>query len=1355
MNSLSKKEVSWQSGSKVIDPGHLYLPNSTAIQECVVAHQIRIQMEEPVGELVPRSLLSRLKSSYICRNVIGALMLGLVAGLSAGGCMGAMAAVMVRLIRDIKINQIELMVKISNDPDYPSISTAHLTYLCLLVAISSSAVGVLCGHQAFNLVRRQRGGDTPGKALALAAPVAVLGVAVTGAALGTGLEVLLLNLVTFTFLPNSTAIKECLVAPQVCMAEIRVQMEEPAGELVPRSLLSRLKSSYICRNVVGALMLGLVAGLSAGGCMGAMAAVMVRLIRDIKINQTELMVKISNDPDYPSISTAHLTYLCLLVAISSSAVGVLCGHQAFNLIRRQRGGDMLGKALALAAPVAVLGVAVTGAALGAGLEVILSSVASFIFSHGFSRSLLHNTDHPVPLLEPAEFTPPVVYALERIFVIVFGVQMIQVSCGADLFSYFVTGGAGKVGVGAVAATAGVLAALSGISSMLGTGASLGVLLAVSGGAGVALDAAGDLGHRYGGHAEEETPLILAADEVRRALMRVSTRKAAGPDGIPGRVLKACASQLASTFTDIFNLSLAQSTVPVCFKTTTIIPIPKKSTITSMNDYRPIALTPIVMKCFERLILSHIKRSLPSTLDPHQFAYRANRSTDDAVSLAIHTALNHLDSNNSYVRMLFIDFSSAFNTIIPSRLIHKLSTLGISSTLCSWIMDFLSCRPQCVRMGEHTSPSLTLSTGCPQGIVLSPLLYTLYTHDCTTTYSSNTIIKFADDTTIIGNITNDDEGPYREEVKLLTEWCAANNLSLNVSKTKELIIDFRKGGRTHTPLNIGGTLVEESSFKFLGVHLAQDLTWTTNTSHLVRKAQQRLHFLRRLRRVNLPQQLLCNFYRSTVESILTSCITVWYGSATSAERKALQRVVKTAQHITASTLPPIQDIYDKRCLRKAAHISSDPTHPSHPLFQPLPSGKRSRVKSSSICNTFGALGLALVSGGCMGAVSAEMACLLRDATQRQTELSVKVPDLYPFVTSSYVTYMSLLGGILSSAAGLLAGWQAYSVVKGQRWGMAPGRAPALAASVAVLGAAVTGAAVGATLEMLFSSFILEGFSVDSGATFLSWHMLASTVLSIVLGASSGFFYGGLCVVVSFMMCLLMYSERLMVILFFDTESVLFLDLGSMLPLLPPSLLLGLLHEFHLSKKPVMVPCVMVMAVLVARSCIRDKDRPVPLLDPAGFTVPALLVLERFFVLVLGVHMFQASLGAVLFSWLATGGAGDFCTGALAAAYGVLATLASISSRLGTGASLGALLAASGGAGVALKAAGDLGQRCTGQVGRAGAVVGAAVGALLPLAAQDVKFGVMVALCAAAIPASPYIVFCWSIAKSTEKELDFRN
>ncbi|KAI4901786.1 hypothetical protein NFI96_003150 [Prochilodus magdalenae] len=181
--------------------------------------------------------------------------------------------------------------------------------------------------------------------------------------------------------------------------------------------------------------------------------------------------------------------------------------------------------------------------------------------------------------------------------------------------------------------------------------------------------------------------------------------------------------------------------------------------------------------FERLILSHIKRSRPRTLDPHQFAYRDNRSTDDAVSLAIHTALNHLDSTNSYVRMLFIEFSSALNTIIPSRLIHKLSTPHCVAG--SWTSS--PADHSVLRMGEYTSPSLTPSTGCPQGIVLSPLLYTLYTHDCTTTHSSSTIIKFADDTTS-PKMTR----AHTERRCCHQEWCAANNLSLNISKTKELI-----------------------------------------------------------------------------------------------------------------------------------------------------------------------------------------------------------------------------------------------------------------------------------------------------------------------------------------------------------------------------------------------------------------------------------------------------------------------------------------------------------------------------------------------------------------------------------------
>ncbi|KAK3562666.1 hypothetical protein QTP86_004086 [Hemibagrus guttatus] len=91
-----------------------------------------------------------------------------------------------------------------------------------------------------------------------------------------------------------------------------------------------------------------------------------------------------------------------------------------------------------------------------------------------------------------------------------------------------------------------------------------------------------------------------------------------------------------------TVSSAEALVPTCFKSTTIIPLPKKNTVTCLNDYHPIAFTPIAMKCFERIVMSHIKRNIPTTLDPFQFAYRQNQSTEDAVNAAIHTALTHLE-----------------------------------------------------------------------------------------------------------------------------------------------------------------------------------------------------------------------------------------------------------------------------------------------------------------------------------------------------------------------------------------------------------------------------------------------------------------------------------------------------------------------------------------------------------------------------------------------------------------------------------------------------------------------------------------------------------------------------------------
>ncbi|TWW56015.1 putative RNA-directed DNA polymerase from transposon X-element [Takifugu flavidus] len=269
------------------------------------------------------------------------------------------------------------------------------------------------------------------------------------------------------------------------------------------------------------------------------------------------------------------------------------------------------------------------------------------------------------------------------------------------------------------------------------------------------------------------PLTLSTTDVRAELSRINPRKAAGPDGIPRRMLRTC---VAGVLTDLFNLSLAYAVVPNCFKSTSLVPVPKHSTPACLNDYRPVALTPIITKCLEQLVLAQLKSCLPPTLDPHQYAYHKNRSTEDAVSTALHSVLSHLDNNDTYAPMLFIDFSSVFNTVIPSKLITKLRDLGISTSICNWLLDFLTNIPQHVRLDHHCSPTLTVNTGVPQGCVMSPFLYSLFTHDCRALHGSNTIIKFADDTTVVGLIKDNDEkkpragpGSCRGTLLLMAGW----------------------------------------------------------------------------------------------------------------------------------------------------------------------------------------------------------------------------------------------------------------------------------------------------------------------------------------------------------------------------------------------------------------------------------------------------------------------------------------------------------------------------------------------------------------------------------------------------------
>ncbi len=192
-------------------------------------------------------------------------------------------------------------------------------------------------------------------------------------------------------------------------------------------------------------------------------------------------------------------------------------------------------------------------------------------------------------------------------------------------------------------------------------------------------------------------------------------------------------------------------------------------------------------------------------------------------------LQHLDRPGTYVRILFVDLSSAFNTIIPNLFLPKLTQLSIPTSVCQWINSFLTDRQQLVRLGKYTSSTRTISTGAPQGCVLSPLLFSLYTNDCTSKVPSVKLLKFADDTTLIGLIQDGDESAYRQEVKELAVWCSLNNLELNMLKTVEMIMDFRRNPPALPPLTMmNSTVTAVESFIFLGTTISQGLKWDNHS-----------------------------------------------------------------------------------------------------------------------------------------------------------------------------------------------------------------------------------------------------------------------------------------------------------------------------------------------------------------------------------------------------------------------------------------------------------------------------------------------------------------------------------------------
>ncbi|TWW81868.1 hypothetical protein D4764_01G0016830 [Takifugu flavidus] len=440
-----------------------------------------------------------------------------------------------------------------------------------------------------------------------------------------------------------------------------------------------------------------------------------------------------------------------------------------------------------------------------------------------------------------------------------------------------------------------------------------------------------------------TGLSFTSGQVRRELERLNQRKAAGPDGISPRVLRNCSRQLCGILQHLFNQSLHLQRIPVLWKTSCLVPVPKKTHPVAPSDYRPIALTSHIMKVMERLVLSHLRPLVSPFQDPLQFAYQPKVGVDDAVIYLLQRAYSSLDRPNTTVRVMFFDFSSAFNTIQPRLLRAKLEKMQMDAPLVSWIEDYLTGRPQFVRLRSCVSDPLMSNTGAPQGTVLSPFLFTTYTADFQ--YHSETchLQKYSDDTVIVGCVENGQEDEYRDLVESFVRWSRENLLQLNVTKTKEMVVDFRKSKSPPSPVCISGKDVEiVPSYRFLGVQLDNKLEWSTNTDAVYKKAMSRLYFLRRLRSFSVCSRMLQMFYQSVMASTIFFAAVCWGAGIKAKDANRLNKLIKKAGSVVGCRLDNLDEVVRDRMVLKLRTIMDSPSHPLHNTVDKLRSSFSNRL-----------------------------------------------------------------------------------------------------------------------------------------------------------------------------------------------------------------------------------------------------------------------------------------------------------------------------------------------------------------------------------------------------------------------------
>lgn len=369
------------------------------------------------------------------------------------------------------------------------------------------------------------------------------------------------------------------------------------------------------------------------------------------------------------------------------------------------------------------------------------------------------------------------------------------------------------------------------------------------------------------------PVNMDAPGIAALISNLKFHSSPGYDSVDAKFLKNTSATSSIILAKIFQQSLDQSTLPLQWKIGKVVPIYKSGNKCSPTNYRPISLTSTCCKLLEHVLFTNLVNFLQSNsfFTPAQHGFRKTYSCETQLITFTEKLHTILDSS-SQADCIYLDFSKAFDKVCHQLLLHKLSNLNLDRNVLQWIESFLTRRTQFVHANGFNSSFSEVRSGVPQGSVLGPLLFLIYINDLPSKLCSN-IHLFADDCVIFRKINNsDDIRILQSDLTAVSNWCQTWLMELNINKCKVMHVSRNpKHQSTYYLNNIALELV--TSYKYLGVHITTNLSWSTHIEHIINNANSMLGYLRR-NFSRAPSSLKLSLYKSLIRPKLEYAASVW-------------------------------------------------------------------------------------------------------------------------------------------------------------------------------------------------------------------------------------------------------------------------------------------------------------------------------------------------------------------------------------------------------------------------------------------------------------------------------------------------